>query len=523
VLLIVAAPPWDWNALGLLALVPLLLAIRDRGPWQAAGLAWLTGLVVNLGGTDWLPTLLERFSDISSTTIWLWHVLICAAYALVFALWAGASRWLALRWGVSWLIGAPLVLVLAEALVPMVFPWSLGIAVWKLWPLTQAAELGGPSAVAALLLLINLLLAERWHAMAHGRGIELPVRRGVWVAAAVIALGLLRAGHVAYSSAAAPKLQVAIVQSQVGISSAKQRQQNGQREIDSLREATDTAITQGADLVVWPESSFPYLFDRQMEVEYAPLHPWRLRNQRSARLLVGMLSHEFGGTRLYNSAVLFSANGERAGLADKTRLMPLGEYMPLATRFPDWAKKQSARLANLLQITPGTGPRVLVDGDLRVLPLICYEDLHAAYVATGTRAGDPELLVTLANHAWFDQGSAPAQAMAAASFRSIETRRFLVRSTTTGVSSIHDALGRVRREGPLYRVGPEGPQAPPLVMLDTVARLSVPALGPYAIPVFPWVCALALLLSVLLVKPGHPPPERVKRFSVNRDRQPGPD
>jgi apolipoprotein N-acyltransferase len=56
---------------------------------------------------------------------------------------------------------------------------------------------------------------------------------------------------------------------------------------------------------------------------------------------------------------------------------------------------------------------------------------------------DPELLVNMTNDAWFGDTNEPWQHLALAKFRAIEHRRFLVRSTNSGVSAIIDPNGRV--------------------------------------------------------------------------------
>jgi apolipoprotein N-acyltransferase len=157
-----------------------------------------------------------------------------------------------------------------------------------------------------------------------------------------------------------------------------------------------------------------------------------------------------------------------------------------------------ARTPEWPDITQGAGTRLLIDGPLRITPLICYEDLLADYVGAAARRG-PNLLVTLANHAWFGSSAAPQQALALATLRAIETRRDLVRATNTGVSSIGDALGRVTQVGPLYGVAPNRPR-PATVIVGDVALLDGFALGPFSVPVFPWVCAAALLAVAVFAR-----------------------
>jgi hypothetical protein len=59
------------------------------------------------------------------------------------------------------------------------------------------------------------------------------------------------------------------------------------------------------------------------------------------------------------------------------------------------------------------------------------------------RRGDPHLVVSLANDAWFGDSQEPRLAHRLARLRAIETRRAVVRATNSGISSAIDPLGRV--------------------------------------------------------------------------------
>jgi apolipoprotein N-acyltransferase len=302
----------------------------------------------------------------------------------------------------------------------------------------------------------------------------------------------VRAGHVAWLRAGAPQMRVGLVQPDFGIVSAEDRKRHGQDYVDLLRAQTDELGRRGAELVVWPESAFPYLFDRQLQREFAGSNPWALRGSFQGTLLVGALTHTFGGSNIYNSAVLVAPDGRVAGRYDKVSLMPFGEYIPLAERFPEWAERTRERMPDASNIAPGAGVAILESGPLRVGPMICYEDiLPETGEAIGLARPAANLLVTLANHSWFGDSLVPREALALATLRSVELRRDLVRATSTGVSSIGDALGRVTAEGPL--VDPIGNKhLKPELLEGQVALVGAFALGPYSAPLFPYACGVVL-------------------------------
>ena len=159
-LLALAAPPLDLWPLALVALMPLWLAIRSARPGRACLLAWLAGTTAYLLATPWWPGLLADFARLSLLPSLGVMLLVALYQALVLAVWAGAVRLLQLRSGVSPLYSGPLLFAALEAVLPFFFKMHLAITVWRAWPLTQVAELGGPAAVSGLLILTNLVAAE---------------------------------------------------------------------------------------------------------------------------------------------------------------------------------------------------------------------------------------------------------------------------------------------------------------------------------------------------------------------------
>lgn len=495
-LIVLATPPFDLWPLALVGLIPFYFAVRQLSSGRAAVLGWLMGFAINLGGFAWGMALLERFAHLSPAASLGVVVANCAYQALVFGSWAWLCSLLARHARLSWVFTAPLCIALAETVFPFVFKWYLALTVWRAWPLVQVAELGGPVAVSALVVLANVVIAEALLALGSRRAPGLAARLGALVFLLVVGTGMLRAAHVAAMRSAAPKLQVGLVQPNFGVTSAEDREQRGMFYIQTLRNATLELTKQGAEMVIWSESSWPYLFDRLLEREFPPGHPWELRPEAQGRLLAGMLTHEFGGSEIYNSAVLFSETGQIMGRHDKNHLVPFAEYIPFAEKFPDWAEQAREQLPDWPDITPGVEPVLLTDGELRIGPFICSEDLDAGYVHRVARL-NPNLLVQIGSDGWFGGSAAPRQHLALAAFRAVETRRDLVRDTNTGVSAIIDALGRVQLEGPLYDV-PYNQPRPATLLVREVSLMETFALGPYVARWFPYGCLVALAVGMVI-------------------------
>lgn len=123
-------------------------------------------------------------------------------------------------------------------------------------------------------------------------------------------------------------------------------------------------------------------------------------------------------------------------------LMPFGEYTPLASVLP-FLRDINATAG---QFTAGDAPKVLsfplsTGAEVKIAPLICYEDIIPSLAREAVGKG-AEVLINQTNDAWFGDTVAPYQHHLIASFRAIETRRYLLRSTNTGLTAVVDPIGR---------------------------------------------------------------------------------
>jgi apolipoprotein N-acyltransferase len=125
-------------------------------------------------------------------------------------------------------------------------------------------------------------------------------------------------------------------------------------------------------------------------------------------------------------------------------LVPFGEYIPLRHSFPPFAAIAGIWVPG--DFAAGTEHTVfdLTSGDVRVAPLICFEDtvgdLVRRFVVNGAN-----LLVDVTNDGWFLHSSGSRQHLANAIFRCVENRRPMVRAANTGVTCFVNEFGRVTK------------------------------------------------------------------------------
>jgi apolipoprotein N-acyltransferase len=169
-----------------------------------------------------------------------------------------------------------------------------------------------------------------------------------------------------------------------------------------------------------------------------------------APFIAGMFGVDPTGT--YNSAVFTNADGSIQGRYDKIHLVPFGEYVPFRNFF-FFAHKLTNQLVDLQRgherkVFKSSGP----DGSTHTFGVfICYESVFADEVRHFALNG-AQVLVNLSDDGWYGDTSAPWQHLNMARMRAIENRRWLLRDTNNGVTTVIDPHGRVTFSAPRHTV-----------------------------------------------------------------------
>lgn len=252
------------------ALVPLLEALRGLNGRQGFWLGAWCGLVTNFGGFWWISEVLRDFGHLPPYVYWPLTLLNSAYQGMMFAVfglvYARTARRLARRDPTAlvpiWQTAA--IFTVVEFLFPMIFPWYLGNGQYRFLPAIQVAELGGVMAVTFTMVAFNAALHKvvAWRL----RGERTPTLRlglafgGVLV---VLVYGAIRVAQVDADIAAAQKLKLGLVEADIGIFEKQAKGMDGIKKALTLhrnllkhQHMSAELARAGADLVVWPESSY---------------------------------------------------------------------------------------------------------------------------------------------------------------------------------------------------------------------------------------------------------------------------
>jgi apolipoprotein N-acyltransferase len=204
-------------------------------------------------------------------------------------------------------------------------------------------------------------------------------------------------------------------------------------------------------LIAWPESPAPFFQDED-----------RFRNAMKQLALTAHSPLIIGGVGMeqtpeelhyFNSGMVFDQSGTPQGRYDKIHLVPYGEFIPYRNLF-FFAKKLTHKVEDLSR---GTDRKTFLltgtDGQQhRYGIFICYESVFADEIRHFALNG-AEVLVNISDDGWYGDTSAPWQHLNMARMRAIENRRWILRDTNNGVTSVIDPYGRVRQSIPRHTVG----------------------------------------------------------------------
>ncbi|MES2504599.1 MAG: apolipoprotein N-acyltransferase [Myxococcota bacterium] len=455
----------------LVGYVPLILATHRLPPGKVFKLVFAATVAQYLATLYWLTITMNVFAHLPWVVSWFALFLLTMLIACYLAGAAALARYLSIRLGWSYFALFPVTLCVTEYLRDYgfigSFPW--GASAYSLLSvpvLLQGASVGGVFGLVFYVGLVNAGIAS------------VIVRRkmcwgALFVSVALVAYGLSRLWS--YQPETQKNVKVALLQGNIEQGIKNHAPQYGDEILERYSNLQNKAVSLGAQIVIWPESSYPYRLDMQRPI----------LNNLGTLAPVNIISALGTDAQrdFYNTAYVLDQSGTILGRFDKNYLVPFGEYVPWP--FGYVVEKIVPNLGSFAR--SGGFKTVMADG-IPLAVTICYEGVFPvigrAFVAEGA-----ELLINVTNDAWYGVSAGPYQHLGMYQMRSVEVGRSYARATNTGVSAWVDSRGFIHQPTNLYEealVLAEVPLSKEITIYQQVGDI------------FPLSCLAILLIGLII-------------------------
>jgi len=442
-LLIFAFSPFDLFPIAWFALVPLLYSLYGLNKQDAFRAGFLFGLSYFFGTIYWIYYSVHHYGGIPFVPSLLLIVLLCCYLALYPAVFSVMFSSLLRRSHLPAMLIAPLFWTVGEfgrSYLLTGFPWSsLGYSQTRFLPMIQIADIVGIYGISFLVMAVNgavvdMLILRKRHS-------DRPLFAYLPTLAGAVLLGVSLIFSLVYGywrlnqDRTAETVRVAVIQGNIA-QDKKWDPAFRHSVITIYQELTSSAVQTAPQMIVWPESAIPFVFER--DIDYTE-QLQAFQKRLDAYLLFGTILQRDPKQPVFtNGAALLSKDGSLSYLYDKIHLVPFGEYVPL---------RQVLFFVDKLAY--GIGDYVSGDSYIQAVTpfgsfptLICYEIIFPGLARKFfVRGGD--FLVTITNDAWFGTTNGPYQHFSMAVFRAIENRKPVVRAANSGISGFIDSNGRI--------------------------------------------------------------------------------
>ncbi|MCK5451037.1 MAG: apolipoprotein N-acyltransferase [Candidatus Omnitrophica bacterium] len=434
VLGILAFPPFEITLTGWICLVPLFIIAKNTDRKNIFWYSYLSGIVFFGGVLSWL-------TNVSVPGM----IMLVMFLALFYGFFGLVVRYIMTRSMDLFLV--PLIWVIFEYLRGNIFsgfPWALlGHTQYKDINIIQIADLTGAYGVSFLIVCFNVAIFSL---------LTRDKRRVLYTGITVflIAISVVYGGYKIKNFPLKPGGEMGVVQGNIA-QEDKWDEAHAEHIIDKYVKISEEAVQNKPDLLIWPETSYPYLIGEERTV---PEEISNIVNKYGVPVLSGVVCSANGS--YYNSAVLFDGKDKIENVYCKMHLVPFGEYIPFSEYLAfirgvvdkpigNFDKGKEYTFFPMRSETSAIGPegaRMKWIDFYKIGVLICFEDVFP-YIAREYTKKNADVLINITNDAWFGETAASRQHLQSSVFRAVENRIPVVRAANTGISCFIDPIGNV--------------------------------------------------------------------------------
>jgi apolipoprotein N-acyltransferase len=483
------APFYAWPCV--IVSIALLFALwrGTRTAKHAAMIGFAWGLGLFLFGVSWLYVAIHVYGNMPAPLAALAIFLFCC-YLSLYPMLTGV---LVSKLGKKYSQAIALLIIMPAGFVAFEYlrGWVVTGFLWLIAgysqtpggviaaPLAGYAPVFGMFGITWLLALtagvLVLLVAER-KTLSQRIKIALPVITAiVWLAGFALQT-------ITWSTPSGAPLSVALLQGNI----AQDLKWRDDELANSLFNYQELVLKSKAKLIVLPETAAPIFF-HELPNDYLTSLKLRAQNNGGDVIIGAPYSAQTSSTSpspFFNSAISMGVAPTQR--YSKDHLVAFGEFIPpLFSWVYQWL---SVPLSGFTR--GGTEQAPMRLSNHLVAINICYEDAFGSEVARPLP--EAELLINMSNMAWYGRSLAAEQHVQFSQMRAMETSRWMLRSTNTGMTAAVNERGEIVKALPQFTRG--------VLDIDAVPRQG-------ATPYVRWrdapvlILLVVILLGAIFVKP----------------------
>ena len=442
ILLFISFPSVNFFPLAWVALVPLLVALDGVDNWKMAfrigyvsGFLFFAGLLIAIA-------LLYPYANIGITLLgYILLVGYCAVYFAVFSIlvyqlpWKNGLLfpicvsviWVSLEWLRGWFLTG--------------FPWgNIGYTQWNFPAGIQIASLSGVYGVSFVIVFFNAGIASLIRRRKRWKEELASVIVPCVLAVITLIYGIIVIGNSDRVDHA--QIKVALVPGNISQLDKWDGKKYPKIFMKYLN-LTESAAEEQPDVIVLPETTLRGEILSGELSNYNKHFKQMLKRIGDIPMLIGSTDPDTLGN-LYNRVFSVSSDGKIQGKYAKMKLVPFGEYVPLADFLPNFIQFKPFEHGKTHSLLPirFVNEKPSEMQNIEVGTSICFESSFPNHFRKFVKQG-ANVMGILTNDAWFDGTALPELHLAMAPLRAVENRISVFRCANGGFTCAVNQYGRI--------------------------------------------------------------------------------
>ena len=408
---------------------------KSKSPLQAALFGFFFGMGMFGAGVTWIYISLHEFGAVPIPIAVFLLLILCAYLSLYVTVTGWVVRKIHFEAPLLWVLFVASLWTLSEWLRGVVsffgFPWlAVGYSQVPFGPLAGYSAVTGVYGVSLMLILSAAFISLFFEK-------ELRSGRNILFLSLIWMIGF-SLQFINWTDPKGEPVSVSLLQGNI----SQEMKWRPEHIIHTMDTYAKLALSSNSRLIIAPEISLPLARDMVSANYLAQISDHVKRN--NGDILIGMIETKGNSTDYYNSMFSFGVSSEQ--IYRKFHLLPFGEFIPLKPMFGWIIDMLKIPLTDFSRGELNQKPMSLAGQSIAVN--ICYEDAFGEELIY--QLPQATLLVNVSNDAWFGRSIGPHQHLQISQMRALETGRYMLRATNTGVSAIINERGVVLQQADVF-------------------------------------------------------------------------